>query len=167
MNAGALNGATQKEERFASLGDHFENIKQGFKINWLTMGDAETGEVLWKSEDCSNYHDSEEEMTATIPKKILKTKVSYREINFSSEEKIDRLKLTQYVYFQDQIAETFEFKFGFVIPGSTNTWQQTIDAAPEEEMIPPESLSGNLVVVTKFFDDDKFICSSAFRIHYV
>ena len=32
------------------------------------------------------------------------------------------------------------FSFGFVIPGSTNSWQQLIEAAPEAEMMPAEVL---------------------------
>lgn len=32
------------------------------------------------------------------------------------------------------------FSFGFVIPGSTNTWQSLIEAAPESQMIPANLL---------------------------
>jgi hypothetical protein len=32
------------------------------------------------------------------------------------------------------------FEFGFVIPGSTNTWQQTIEAADENSMLPASML---------------------------
>jgi hypothetical protein len=32
------------------------------------------------------------------------------------------------------------FTFGFVIPGSTNTWQSLIEAAPESQMIPANLL---------------------------
>jgi len=156
-----------KKEKLEKPHLSFDKIKEGFKINQICMGNAETGEVIWKSDHCENFHDSNEELRAEIPKKILKSKVSFREINFSSEELINKLRLVQYVYFQDQVCETFEFKFGFVIPGSTNTWQQTIDAVDQDQMMPAEVLSGNLVVVTQFFDDDKFICSSSFRIYYI
>ena len=32
------------------------------------------------------------------------------------------------------------FDFGFVIPGSTNTWQSLIEAAPESQMMPANVL---------------------------
>jgi retinal rod rhodopsin-sensitive cGMP 3',5'-cyclic phosphodiesterase subunit delta len=34
------------------------------------------------------------------------------------------------------------FQFGFVIPNSTNTWQQTIEAADESRMLPATALDG-------------------------
>ena len=32
------------------------------------------------------------------------------------------------------------FNFGFVIRGSTNNWQQVIEAAPSDQMLAPEVL---------------------------
>ena len=34
----------------------------------------------------------------------------------------------------------WNFDFGFVIPGSTNTWQSLIVAAPESQMMPASVL---------------------------
>lgn len=34
------------------------------------------------------------------------------------------------------VCAEWRFAFGFVIPGSTNTWQQTIEAAGESKMLP-------------------------------
>ncbi len=34
----------------------------------------------------------------------------------------------------------WSFSFGFVIPGSTNTWQSLIEAAAENQMIPANLL---------------------------
>jgi retinal rod rhodopsin-sensitive cGMP 3',5'-cyclic phosphodiesterase subunit delta len=38
--------------------------------------------------------------------------------------------------------EEYSYYFGFVIPGSTNNWQQTIITSGEGNMIPAEVLSG-------------------------
>ena len=38
------------------------------------------------------------------------------------------------------IVTEFFFVFGFVIPGSTNTWQQVIEAASPDKMLPAEAL---------------------------
>lgn len=148
-----------------SRDEAIEKIRKGFKINSMIFSDFETKEIFWTAENCTNFLDSEEELRAEMSKKLLDSKIVSREIKFYSEEKIQKLRLVQYVYFNDQITETFQFKFGFVIPQSTNTWQQVLDAA--DEMIPADMLSGNLVVLTQFFDDEAFICSSKCRIYYV
>merc|ERR1719247_387196 len=51
---------------------------------------------------------------------------------------MNSLRLVQTVIFNGSHLEEWNFQFGFVIPNSTNTWQQTIEAAEEEEMIPAE-----------------------------
>jgi retinal rod rhodopsin-sensitive cGMP 3',5'-cyclic phosphodiesterase subunit delta len=41
---------------------------------------------------------------------------------------------------RDNFYVEWAFSFGFVIPGSTNTWQSLIEAAPESQMIPANLL---------------------------
>ena len=64
----------------------------------------------------------------------------------------------------DQPFEVWNFEFGFVMPGSTNTWQQVIEAA--DEMMPAEVLNGNVVIETSFFDGDMLISKCRVRIFY-
>lgn len=150
----------------AAISDETVNkIRSGFKILSMDISDYETKEVFWTETNCKGFQDSEQELNAEMSKKILDAKVVSRELKFYSEEKIQKLRLVQYVYFNEQITETFQFKFGFVIPQSTNAWQQVLDSA--DEMIPAEILSGNLVVLTQFYDDETFICSSSTRIYYI
>jgi hypothetical protein len=59
------------------------------------------------------------------------------------------------------------FQFGFVIPNSTNTWQQTIEAAPPAEMLPAAALSGHVVFETSFYNDEHLLGKTAVRIFYV
>lgn len=59
------------------------------------------------------------------------------------------------------------FSFGYVIAGSRNTWQQTIDAAPPSQMLDAHVLSGNIVFETSFYDDKMFLCKNSVRIFYV
>uniref|UniRef100_A0A3B3SN63 Phosphodiesterase 6D, cGMP-specific, rod, delta n=1 Tax=Paramormyrops kingsleyae TaxID=1676925 RepID=A0A3B3SN63_9TELE len=63
-------------------------------------------------------------------------------------------------------AEWF-FEFGFVIPNSTNTWQSLIEAAPESQMMPANVLTGNVVIETKFYDDELLVSTSRVRLFYV
>mmetsp|Transcript_41973 Transcript_41973/g.82876 ORF Transcript_41973/g.82876 Transcript_41973/m.82876 type:complete len:142 (+) Transcript_41973:390-815(+) len=132
-----------------------------FSINSMNMRDAETGELLW---ECGKWDLSSKLLQATIPKKILKCKAVSREINFSSKNAIKKLKLKQTVVFMGQEIEVWEFDFGFVIPGSTNSWQQTITAA--DNVMTAEQLSGNLEIHTVFSDGEKEVSKSAVRIFY-
>jgi retinal rod rhodopsin-sensitive cGMP 3',5'-cyclic phosphodiesterase subunit delta len=59
------------------------------------------------------------------------------------------------------------FDFGFVIPGSTNTWQSLIEAAPESQMMPASLLSGNIVIETTFYNSDLEVSKSRVRLFYI
>ncbi|TNN61732.1 Retinal rod rhodopsin-sensitive cGMP 3',5'-cyclic phosphodiesterase subunit delta [Liparis tanakae] len=63
--------------------------------------------------------------------------------------------------------EEWFFEFGFVIPNSTNTWQSLIEAAPESQMMPANVLTGNVIIETKFYDDDLHVSTSRVRLFYV
>ena len=54
-------------------------------------------------------------------------------------ELIDKFRLEQRIFLHGQCIEEWLFDFGFVIPNSTNTWQQVIEA-DEGNMIPAEVL---------------------------
>uniref|UniRef100_A0AC34QPP4 Phosphodiesterase delta-like protein n=1 Tax=Panagrolaimus sp. JU765 TaxID=591449 RepID=A0AC34QPP4_9BILA len=142
-----------------------EDILKGFKLNWMNLRDAETGRILWQSEDDLSVPDVIHE--ARIPKCILKCKTVSREINFSSAAQIDQFRLEQRVYLKDNIIEEWVFSFGFVIPDSTNTWQSSIEAAPASQMLPASLLSGNIIIETSFYDDDLLVSTSRVRLFYV
>ena len=100
-------------------------------------------------------------------KKILKCKAVSRELNFSSAEQMEKFRLEQKVYFKGQCLEEWFFEFGFVIPNSTNTWQSLIEAAPESQMMSANVLTGNVIIETKFYDDDLLVSTSRVRLFYV
>jgi len=141
-----------------------ESIRAGFRINWMNMRDASTGTIMWENHE---WNCGVIETEAAVPKEILKCRQVSREINFSSAEMMNSLRLVQTVIFNGSHLEEWNFQFGFVIPNSTNTWQQTIEAAEEEEMIPAELLSGNVVIDTSFYDGEHLLMSQKVRIHYV
>ena len=64
------------------------------------------------------------------------------------------------------VIEEWDFKFGFVMPGSTNTWENVIDAADKDEMIPAEILSGNMIVETLFYAKDEIVHSNKMTVIY-
>ena len=64
------------------------------------------------------------------------------------------------------VIEEWDFKFGFVMPGSTNNWEQIIDAADKEEMIPADVLSGNMIIQTYFYSGDNLIHTTKMTVIY-
>ncbi|WAR15416.1 PDE6D-like protein [Mya arenaria] len=142
-----------------------EDIMKGFKLNWMNLRDADSGKVLWQSSDDLSSPGVEHE--ARVPKKILKCRAVSREINFSSKESMDKFRLEQKVLFKGKCLEEWLFEFGFVIPGSTNTWQSVIEAAPESQMMPANVLNGNVVIETRFYDEAVLVSTSKVRIFYV
>eukprot|EP00397_Hematodinium_sp_SG-2012_P052180 GEMP01061569.1.p1 GENE.GEMP01061569.1~~GEMP01061569.1.p1 ORF type:complete len:148 (+),score=30.16 GEMP01061569.1:268-711(+) len=135
-----------------------------FTINWMNMRDADTGDIIWESD---GWDVSAAEVVARIPKSILRCRRVSREINFSSVNLMNKFRLEQTVMFKGLTLEEWDFYFGFVIPNSTNSWQQTIEAADEGEMLPPELLSGNVVMETTFYDGDNLVLSQKIRLFYV
>ncbi|CAH8661272.1 unnamed protein product [Schistosoma guineensis] len=141
-----------------------ESILKGFKLyvflnrnhhsrNWMNLRDADSGKILWQSTDDFSVPDIEHEVS--------------REINFSSKEQLENFWLEQEVFLRDQSIENWSFEFGFVIPGSTNTWQSLIQSDSADRMIPAKVLSGNVVIVTHFYDGDLLVSKSKVRIFYV
>ncbi|KAG5310615.1 PDE6D phosphodiesterase, partial [Acromyrmex insinuator] len=134
-------------------------------FNWMNLRDADSGKILWQGNEDLSVPDIEHE--ARVPKKILRCRAVSREINFSSAEPMERFRLEQKVLFKGRCLEEWFFEFGFVIPNSTNTWQSLIQAAPESQMMPANILNGNVVIETKFFDDDLLVSTSRVRLFYV
>ena len=141
----------------------FEKIKKGFKVNHIQMKNGENGEVMWevKSWDLNKVSHTE-----NITKELLKCKRIIRNVNFSSEEKIDELELVQNFYLMGELFESSRFKFGFVIPGSTNDWEQ-IMIAKQDGVLPVEVLSGKLQVETLFLIQGKVLYKNKILIYYV
>lgn len=138
-------------------------IRKGFKINHLTMKDGQDGKIMWVSSSINLDNDTGEEH---LPKEILDCSSVTREINFTSEHAIKDLELIQNFYLCGQLIEDSNFHFGFVMPKSTNNWEQTIIARPPEEMMSHYVLSGNLVVETLFRTEGKILAQNRLTIFY-
>ncbi len=144
---------------------HAQKIVDGFRINQMMMSDAETGRQLWQSDDWQDGLFSRE-LQAHVPADILKCRAVSREINFSSACEMENFRLEQRVFFRGVCMEEWFFDFGFVIPGSTNSWQSTIESAGEGKMLPAELLNGNVTIETSFFDGHLFVSKSIVRLFY-
>lgn len=80
---------------------------------------------------------------------------------------LPQFRLEQHVLFKGKPLEEWHFDFGFVMPGSTNSWQSVIEAAAESQMMPANVLSGNVVIETRFYDDELLVSCSRVRVYYV
>ena len=143
--------------------ESFEKIKNGFKINLIQMKDGDSGKMMW---DCKDWDLSSSNQTVKISKELLKCKIIKRNVNFSSVEKIEDLELVQNFYLMGELFESSRFNFGFVIPNSTNDWEQIIEAK-EDGVLPAEVLSGKLKVETLFLCEGKIIIKNKILIYYV
>ena len=141
----------------------FEKIKKGFRVNHMQMKNGENGEVMW---EVKSWDLTKEQHTENITKELLKCKRIIRNVNFSSDEKIDELELVQNFYLMAEFFETSRFKFGSVIPGSTNDWEQ-IMIAKEDGVLPAEVLSGKLQVETLFLIQGRVLYKNRILIYYV
>lgn len=145
-------------------GDRGERIRQGFQINYMILRDVDTGQVLWQEN--KDFSSSEEEHEARVPIKILDLRAVSREINFSTIEAMENFRLDQKVLFKGRIMEEWFFEMGWVGANTTNSWQSTIEAAPESQMMPAKVLNGNVTIQTSFYDSDTFITKSVVRLYY-
>lgn len=136
-----------------------------FKIIQMTIKDAENkGKVLWQVNNWS-LDDPESEQCVMFPAEILKCTAISREIVFYSKKKIEKFSIVQRMSMHGHVIEVIEFKFGFVIPNSTNSWDQTIEA-DVGKVLPAEILSGNLVVDTYFLQGEDVLAHTKYRIFY-
>jgi len=138
----------------------------GFRIISMCMRDTIGGEILWQQNRFDVHDMFAKEMEERIPKSILSCKAVSREIQFSSTEELKNLRIEQRVLYCGSCIEQWFFTFGFVIPGSTNSWQQVIEAAPPDKMLPAESLNGNITFETAFYDGSSLMGKNLVRIFY-
>lgn len=139
-----------------------EAVVAGFRINHMTMREEETGAVLWERSQWAGAF--EEELQLRLPRAVLACRAVSREMNFTSAETLRDFRLRQVVMLHGHPIEQWDFDFGFVIPGSTNSWQCTIEAG--DAVIPAEILSGNVVIETTFLEGDTAVGTSKMRVFY-
>ena len=165
---GALDEIDSDVKGSGNEGSSPSSSSMPFRINWMNMKDALTGRKIWVSSPREwNVSMFEREILENVPKEILRCKAVSREINFTSQKAIESFRIEQRVCLHGQCIERWSFVFGFVMPSSTNTWQQVIEAAPSDKMLPAEVLSGNVTFETLFFDGDCLMCTNVVRIAYV
>ena len=131
------------------------NSAEDFKLVQMVMKDADDRETtFWEAKDWDLS--IKDEQKVELPAKMLACRAVSREIVFFSKNMIENFAIVQRMSMQGQVVEQLEFKFGFVIPNSTNSWDQVIEA-DQENILPAQVLSGNLVVDTLFMSGEKVL----------
>ena len=142
-----------------------KKILSGFRLISLTLKNSETGEKVWSSKDWgADVFTTVKE--AHLPARMLSFREVGREIVFSTEQPLKGFRIEQKVFVHGQPVEQWNFDFGFVIPGSENSWETIVYAAGEGNMMPASVLSGNMFIVTSFFAEDLFISKSVVQVFY-
>lgn len=134
----------------------------GFQVNWITLKDTSTGEVIWQG----NKDFSRDFHNMNLPLKALNSPSMTRHINFSTVLPWENFRIVQKILFKGSPLEEGFFEYGPVPACSTNTWVSVIEAAPEIASMRPEILSGRVSILTKFYNGDTVITKSLMRIFY-
>lgn len=142
-----------------------DDLLNGFQINWITVRDVDTGEILWHGNE--DYSNSNKVQEVKFPKRILKCRAVSREIHFSSIESWERLNVVHTVLYKGVVMDELHFDFGLVVSNSNNIQQSIIEAAPEVKMICPDIISGNVEILTNFYNNSTLITSSKIKLFYV
>ncbi|KAM3134845.1 hypothetical protein pb186bvf_013014 [Paramecium bursaria] len=154
------NNQKKKYYRIMSI----ELIREGFNIDNVIMKDSDTQDVYWSSNE---FDFALQEQEIYVKEQILKSQAATKVIVFSSKQILKKLIMVQKAYLHGQLVEEFKFQLGFVMPNTVNTWEQTIVNRPQEQMIPKEIQSGNLVVQIEFFENDQLIVSTSMKVFYI
>lgn len=149
--------------------DEQENIHciiDGFKIVSMDMRDSSSkNKVLWQSTTEFNNLAQADTIDIRLPKQVLKCKAVSRTMTFSSVHSMQNFHIEQQILLHDQLIEQWQFTFGFVIPNSTNSWENVIEAA--DSVATAEQLSGNLIIDTYFYDGAQLVSNFKIRVFYV
>jgi len=123
-----------------------QEILRGFSLKPLSLKNSGTGERAWMSSDWGpEVFTTVKE--ARLPARILGFPGVGREIVFASEAAIRGFKIVQNVIVHGSVVEIWAYDFGFVIPGSENSWETIV--AGDGNMMPAAVLSGNMFVVSR------------------
>ena len=114
------------------LADNWPGVKfGGFKIRDMVSG-ITLVEVDDDDIDNDSVKDTDDPTTRVIKYHLgpdfLNLKTIGLTLKFTNGDKpINNMQMVERHYFKGKVIRSYDFKFGFVIPGSTNTWEFIYD----------------------------------------
>jgi retinal rod rhodopsin-sensitive cGMP 3',5'-cyclic phosphodiesterase subunit delta len=140
-------------------------IVEGFRFISLTLKNSATGQKAWASDKWGpEVFTTVKE--AHLPATMLTFPAVGREVVFSTKQAIKDFRIEQQVRVHGHPIEQWNYKFGFVIPGSENSWETIVEAAGEGKMMPAKLLSGNMFILTSFYAGNTFLARSVVKVFY-
>lgn len=130
-------------------------LNNGYHAHSITIRSMDTGEVLFestsffrsfvKSRTTLDDFRCDVEKKLVLPKRTVSSRAILCSLTFSSEESIQNFNCSTDVYLAGTFLEHWDTSFGFVIPGSTNTWETCI-VRSDTEFVEPYISSGNVII---------------------
>ena len=115
-----------------------------------------------------------------IPSKVLNCRIVSRELTFTSKHEINDFNIVQRIMVQQETSqasigpnwvclEEWAFQFGFVIAGSTNSWQSVVVSATNNRSTKSaDGIYGVMFLIeTSFYDGKRFISKNSVKVRYV
>ena len=135
-------------------------------IEQVAFYDSETGTLLCTVGELGGLTD---EIEVRLIAELLDVSAISREITFTCEDELKSLRLVESVTpssFPDEaIVRTFDF--GYVIPGSINTWSQSYDApAVNDPSGTTLAKHASLHVKVDFFDGERFLSTKRLHVSF-
>jgi hypothetical protein len=120
------------------------------------LTDFESGAVAHPPED-ADHETQQRTIQYEFPRRFLKLKTIGTMLTFSvGAQAVPNLRMIERHYFKNKLIKSFDFKTGFCIPNSTNTWEAIYDvpqlsAAEEDEIVqhPYETKSDSFYFVNE------------------
>jgi hypothetical protein len=126
------------DQFLCKISDNWPKLRfGGFKIRDMVSG-ITLVEVQDDEVDNDNLQDSDDPKTRVIKYHLgpdfLRLSTVGLTLNFSNGDKpINNMLMVERHYFRGKVIRSYEFKFGFVIPSSTNSWEFIYDLPQLDE----------------------------------
>ena len=167
-------GLTQPTDQFlCKISDNWAKLRfGGFKIRDC-VSNLVLVEVADDEVENEELNDAEDPSTRTIKYHLgpdfLRLKTVGLTLRFSNGEKpINKMQMVERHYFRGQVIRSYEFEFGFVIPGSTNEWEFIYDLPELDSEVKAQIIRSPWEVKSDsfFFADDKLIIHNRAEYNY-
>ena len=159
------------------LTDNWPSLKfGGFRIRDIISGytlvEVQDDEVD-NGEEGSSLTDEDDPSTRVIKYHLgpdfLRLRTVGLTLNFSNgPQAIQKMEMVERHYFRGKVIRSYDFKFGFVIPGSTNSWEFIYDLPEltDQELIEISSAPWEVKSDSFFFADGKLIIHNRAEYNY-
>jgi len=120
--------------------------------------------------DTPNMEDALRTVKYTFDAEILRCSTLTSSVTFQVGEKpLSNFRMIERHYFRSILIKSYDFQFGFCIPGSTNTWEAIYDIPPMDEKVLQDMVDHPFETVadTFYFVGDELIIHNKSSYRYI